>query len=103
MEVTRDIAVKFNGTFDEIFTLPEPLIQEEAADKFRAGGYGYGDAKKELLEVYTAYFASFRQKREDLEKNLDYVAEVRKKGADKAREIAMPTLEKVRKLVGTGR
>lgn len=31
LEITRDIAVKFNNTFGEAFTLPEPLIREEVA------------------------------------------------------------------------
>jgi len=31
LEVTRDIAIKFNERYGEIFTLPEPLIQNESA------------------------------------------------------------------------
>lgn len=31
LEVTRDLAVKFNETYGAIFKLPEPLIREEAA------------------------------------------------------------------------
>ena len=31
LEVTRDIAIKMNETFGEIFKLPEPVIQETAA------------------------------------------------------------------------
>jgi tryptophanyl-tRNA synthetase len=72
----------------------------EIADKFRAGNYGYGEAKKELFGLLWEYFQPFRAKREELYKNPDYVMEVRKKGAAKARAVAMPTLDKVRKLVG---
>jgi len=72
----------------------------EIADKFRAGNYGYGEAKKELFGLLWEYFQPFRAKREELSKNPDYVMEVRKKGAAKARAVAMPTLDKVRKLVG---
>jgi tryptophanyl-tRNA synthetase len=68
----------------------------------RKGGYGYGDAKKELFSVLWEFFLPFRTRREEICKNPDYVAEIRKKGADKARAAALPTLEKVRKLVGTG-
>ena len=31
VEMTRDIAVKFNNTFGDVFTLPEPQIREEVA------------------------------------------------------------------------
>lgn len=31
VEITRDIAVRFNGTFGETFVLPEPLIADEIA------------------------------------------------------------------------
>lgn len=31
VEMTRDIATKFNNTFGETFTIPEPLIREEVA------------------------------------------------------------------------
>jgi tryptophanyl-tRNA synthetase len=70
------------------------------ADRFRAGGYGYGEAKKELFEVLWTYFEPFRKKREELLSNLDYVHQVRKAGADKARSVAAETIKKVRELVG---
>ncbi len=31
VEVTRDIAIKFNSQFGTVFTIPEPVIQEEVA------------------------------------------------------------------------
>jgi len=31
LEVTRDIAIKFNTTYGDVFTLPEPYIQEQVA------------------------------------------------------------------------
>jgi tryptophanyl-tRNA synthetase len=169
VEVARDIAIKFNQTYGEAFTVPEPKIREEVAvipgidgqkmsksygntldifapeaqlkkrvmsivtdptpleqpkdpdksmvfaiyklfaapekvpvmeQKLRKGGYGYGDAKKELLSALWDYFLPFRKKREDLAKHPEFVDEVRKKGADKARAIGIPTLDKVRRLVG---
>ncbi|MDR0330089.1 MAG: tryptophan--tRNA ligase [Chitinispirillales bacterium] len=169
VEVTRDIAAKFNAAYGEAFTLPEPEIAEAIAtipgvdgqkmsksygntveifgdekatkkkimgivtdptpveapkdpdksviysiyklfagadkaktmaERFLSGGYGYGDAKKELFEMLWAYFEPFRNKRKELAGNLDYVDEVRKRGADKAREAAAGTIKKVRELVG---
>jgi tryptophanyl-tRNA synthetase len=172
VEVARDVAIKFNQTYGEAFTIPEPRISdavavipgidgqkmsksygntidifapenqlkkkvmsivtdptpleqpkdpdksvvfaiyrlfatpEKAADmeqRLRKGGYGYGDAKKELFSVLWDYFLPFRKKREQLAANLDFVAEVRKAGAQKARAAGSPTLDTVRRLVGTAR
>jgi len=72
----------------------------ESQAKLAAGGFGYGDVKKELLAVLMDYFAPFRQKREELVKNLDYVHEVLRKGAARANAVADETMGKVRKAVG---
>jgi tryptophanyl-tRNA synthetase len=169
VEVARDIAIRFNNTYGEVFTVPEPEITEELAvipgidgqkmsksygntieifapenvlkkkimgivtdptpveapkdpeksviyalfqlfvdpakaagmaEKFRAGGYGYGEAKKELFAALWEYFAPYRARRDALEKDPGVVAGIRKKGAEKARGIAGKTLERVRELVG---
>jgi tryptophanyl-tRNA synthetase len=169
VEVTRDIAVKFNNKFGEVFTIPEPSIKDEVAvipgidgqkmsksydnhielfggkkatrkrvmqivtdstpledpkepegcnvvalyklfasdaemaemaANYRGGNYGYGDAKKKLLETMTAYFEPFRTKREELQNNLDYVESVLSKGAEKARATAGETLAAARKAMG---
>ena len=169
VEMTRDIAVKFNAMYGETFVLPEPVIREDVAvvagvdgqkmsksynntiplfgdektikkaimgivtdskdvaapkdpdscvvyqihklflsaseakalaDKYRAGGLGYGDAKKLLLTTYMDYFAPMRKKREELLKKPDYVKDVVKKGAAHATEIASVTMGRVKKAVG---
>src|SRR5574344_1093111 len=163
LEVTRDIAIKFNNEFGDTFNIPDGYIPEsvatipgtdgqkmsksygntielfgdlketkkkimgmvtdskaleepkdpetssiyqlyklfatpeQAADmaaKFRAGGYGYGTAKKALLDIFNDTFAPFRAKRAELEKNMDYVESILKKGADRARATASVTLKK---------
>ena len=68
--------------------------------KYRAGGYGYGHAKQALFEKMWSYFEPMRQKRAELEANIDYVWEVLRKGGDRAREEAQLTMDKVRKAVG---
>ncbi|HNX52392.1 MAG TPA: tryptophan--tRNA ligase [Pontiellaceae bacterium] len=169
VEVTRDIAVKFNNQFGEVFTIPEPSIRDsvavvpgidgqkmsksygntleifgdpaalkkrvmqivtdstpleepknpdtcnafklyqlfasdaEAADlaaRYRAGGFGYGTAKKELLAKINEHFAPMREKRAELEKNPDFVNDVLKKGAERARAETRKTLQAARKAVG---
>lgn len=70
------------------------------SDKYRAGGYGYGHAKKELLSKVLEYFDGPRKKYEDLKNNMDYVYTVLKEGGEKAREKANETMIDVRKLTG---
>jgi tryptophanyl-tRNA synthetase len=77
-----------------------PDKASELQAKLAAGGFGYGEAKKELLAALMDYFAPFRQKREELVKNLDYVHEVLRKGAERANAVADETMGKVRKAVG---
>ena len=52
---------------DAVFKLYSHFCSEkekaDLAKKYRAGGFGYGDAKKLLLQKITDYFAPFRQKR----------------------------------------
>ncbi|MBL8148378.1 MAG: tryptophan--tRNA ligase [Blastocatellia bacterium] len=74
--------------------------RREMAERFVAGGYGYGDAKKKLLQKVDEYFASAREKRKELEKNRDYVEEVLRKGGERARNEARQTLSKARKYCG---
>ena len=68
--------------------------------KFMAGGYGYGHAKKELLEAILEYFKDARARREELEKNPEYIEEVLRKGALKAREIARKKITEAKQIVG---
>jgi tryptophanyl-tRNA synthetase len=68
--------------------------------RYRVAGFGYGTAKKELLAKINEHFAPMREKRAELEKNMDYVDEVLRKGAEKAREETQKTLQAARKAVG---
>ena len=78
----------------------DELAEWEA--KYRNGGMGYGEAKKRLAELVIEYFKPFREKRAELENNVDHVKQVLDEGAQRARPIARQTLEKVRKAVGLG-
>ena len=93
-----------NPDTDNVYALYSLFATEDEkmalADKYRAGGMGYGDAKKLLLEKIEAYFADYRTKRKDLEKNPDYVQQVLKDGAERARAVASATLSDVRKACG---
>ena len=68
--------------------------------RLAAGGYGYGELKKELFAAIMDCFAPFRAKRAELLKNLDYVQQVLRDGAARANAEADKTMRKVREAVG---
>ncbi len=169
VEVTRDIAIKFNNTYGEVFRLPEARIREDVAvvpgldgqkmsksynntieifgdpkeararimrivtdskgvadpkdpdacnvfalyrlfasaeereamaARYRAGGLGYGEVKKALHEKFEAHFGPLRARRADLAANLDFVEEVLRRGAERARAEAGATLRRARAAMG---
>lgn len=77
-----------------------PSERETQKAKYKQGGFGYGDLKKDLLESILTHFAPFRSKREELTQNLDYVHSVLAKGKEKAKEVAQSKLTEVRKTLG---
>jgi tryptophanyl-tRNA synthetase len=70
------------------------------AERYRAGGMGYGEAKKLLLEKINAYFGPHRTERRRLADDLGYVENVLRDGANRAREAAQKTMARVREAVG---
>jgi len=61
---------------------------------------GYGHAKKRLVEMIHEYFRPYREKRKDLQNNLDEVEKILQEGAQRARAIGRQTIDEVRKAVG---
>lgn len=169
LEITRDIAIKFNNAHGDVFTVPDADIddnvatvpgvdgqkmsksygnaielfieknvlkkrvmsivtdstpvdapkdpnacnvfallklfatQEEIADmagRYREGGVGYGEVKKELLERIWEYFKPYRERHEELSADRERVQKILAEGAEKARYHALKTLRKIRKKVG---
>ena len=169
IEITRDLAVKMNETYGEIFKLPEPRIQaatevvpgidgqkmsksyhnnidifgdetetrkrimsivtdstpvqapknparstifqlyslfaskneiEAMRERFRKGGTGYGDFKKELFEKLWEYFAPMRKRREEILADKSYIDNVLKRGAKRANQVADQVMQRVRGAVG---
>lgn len=89
---------------DNVFALIKLFADEnkqtEIADKYRAGGYGYGHAKLELLDLLEEYFAEAREKRKELEQDLDFVKDVLTEGGKKARARAESVMEPIREVTG---
>ena len=77
-----------------------PREAEEVAGKYRAGGYGYGQAKKRLAELINEHFAAARDRYAELEKDPSYVRGVLREGGRKAREVAEATMQRVRAACG---
>ena len=169
IEVTRDIAIRFNSSYGQILTVPKEHIIESVAvvpgtdgrkmsksygntiemfepeksirkkimkivtdstpveepkdpdrcnvfallklvasadelaqwdNRYRSGGMGYSQVKKRLADLVIEYFRPFRDKRAELENNIDYVKKTLAGGAERARAVAAVTLERVRKAVG---
>jgi len=69
-------------------------------DRFKKGGTGYGDFKKELFEKLWEYFSPMRKRREEIERDKGYIDNVLAKGAKRANEIADQVMARVRKAVG---
>lgn len=87
-----------------VFALLKLVASEDETkqweDRYRKGGMGYGEAKKRLVELVIEYFKPYRTKRIELENNLDYVHQMLRKGAERARAVAVKTMEQVRKAAG---
>ena len=69
-------------------------------NRYKRGGEGHGHFKIYLAEVMWEYFREYREQREYYEKHQDEVRDILKAGADKAREVAMPMIEKIRSVTG---
>src|SRR2546423_10067324 len=169
IEIARDLAVKINETYGDVFKLPEPRInpgtqvvpgldgqkmsksygnnidifgdeketrkrvmsivtdstpveapkdperstivqlyslfasKDELAnmrDRFKKGGTGYGDFKKELFEKMWAFFEPMRKRRDEIQRDKSYINDVLARGAKRANEIADQVMARVRNAVG---
>lgn len=78
----------------------EQPAQAELAARYRAGGMGYGEAKKAVLDAALEYFGPAREKRLELEARPDYVRDVLKQGAEAAREKGREVLERAKQACG---
>lgn len=70
---------------------------EALKEHYRKGGLGDMMLKKRVAEVLDSLLTPIRTRRSELEKNLDYVAEVVKKGTEQTRIVAAQTMDEVKK------
>ena len=72
----------------------------EMRDRFKKGGAGYGDFKKELFEKLWEYFAPMRKRREEILADKSYIDNVLARGAKRANKVADQVMQRVRAAVG---
>jgi tryptophanyl-tRNA synthetase len=82
----------------EIFGEPEQIAFFQEQHKSKA--IRYADLKASLAKVIAHYFADYRKKRKELEKNLDFVQQALAAGREKAKAITSQTLIEVKEKVG---
>ena len=79
---------------------PDEFAQLDSS--WRAGGKGYAEYKKALLEYFHATFDGARRRHEELRGDLGEVERILSDGARRAGEIAVPIMEQVRRATGIG-
>ena len=80
--------------------LANPKESQLMADKLKAGGYGWGHAKKELLDLIVEKYQSPREKFNYFMSNQNELDEILKDGAIKAKKVAQATLSRLREKIG---
>jgi len=87
-----------------VYKIYNLLASKEQSDvlarKYRAGNFGYGNAKQELFELICEKFASQRERYNSLMDNTDIIEQELVSGAKKASIIADKVLSRVRKNIG---
>lgn len=74
--------------------------RSELEDKYKSDGLRYGDVKAELSEAIFEELRPIQTKRQELEKDNEYVEKVIREGNERAREVASKTVREVREKMG---
>ena len=72
----------------------------ELSAHLEEGGVGYAELKTKLFETILEFFGEARKKRLELQNKPDFVEDVLREGAKKARKLAQQTMEEVRRKTG---
>jgi tryptophanyl-tRNA synthetase len=87
-----------------VFNIYKLLASDEQVAEMRknyeGGNYGYGHAKQALFELIVEKYAKERELYNHYMENLDELQKKLEKGEEKAAEIAVKTLGRVRKVLG---
>ena len=72
----------------------------EMRSNYEGGNYGYGHAKQALYELIVEQYSAERKRYMELMEDKSAIDQLLKEGADKARKVARPVLNKVREKLG---
>jgi len=86
-------------TYLDVFASDKNTV-EEMKEHYKRGGLGDMKVKKYLNEVMQAELEPIRNRRIELEKDMDAIYDMLKDGSDKARAVAANTLKEVREAIG---
>lgn len=90
-----------NSTVYQLFQLiASPQKSLKMKENLKAGGYGWGHAKKELVDELVTSFAPQREKFNYYINSPSEVENILLKGAEKAKKVANATLNRFRKTLG---
>ena len=104
--VTENVAMEEPKEYENcnVYNMAKLFLNEnellELQARYKRGGEGHGHFKLYLGEVMWNYFGEFREKREHYLNNQDDVRDILNTGANKARAIAAPMMEKIRAATG---
>ena len=93
---------------DTVFLLYQAVAGEDdprtqaLAERYRAGGMGYGEAKQALFELLMDHFAEARARRAELVADPSYIDGVLRAGAEAAGAVIEAVVMRARKAVGLG-
>jgi len=82
----------------KLFCNPEEQLHW--ADRYRSGGLSYREVKQAVFDHFMEKFGPARKRREQLEKQPEYVAEALRRGVQQARAVARPLVLQVRDAAG---
>jgi tryptophanyl-tRNA synthetase len=89
------------STVQRIYALTAtPAERDAMAERYRAGGLGYGDAKKALLRSIESAFAPIRERGKALRADVGRLDAILREGAEKARSNARAVLARARAACG---
>jgi len=77
-----------------------PQKSAELAEKLRAGGYGWGHAKQDLVDALESELGPMRERYQALRSDEAKLDQILEEGAARARTIARATMERVRDAIG---
>ncbi len=87
-----------------VFKLFQLIAPKDAINKMKenylSGGYGYGHAKKELLNLILNLYSKERSNYNELTNNKDFLFKILELGEEKAKKIAVNVLQRVKIKLG---